>query len=157
MTKISKMLATIVCSMLLLSCKKEQLACFTPPQQIMIRLLDKDGSDLLDPTNLNGYKSTDINLFYLKDDKKNYSSVKLDSRPDTKAYFLTTDISWNADKGKDFSLVLSPTVTDKIYLRYDKKSEDHCGFYKFVEFKYNNISYNQTTSIDNLTSFVITK
>ena len=143
--------------MLLFSCNKEQVACFTPPQQIMIRLLDKDGSDLLDPTNLNGYKSSDINIFYIKDGKKNYSIVKLDSRPNTKSYFLTTDISWNADKGQDFSLELSPTVTDKIYLRYDKVSEGNCAFYKFVEFKYNNVIYNQTTSVDNISSFVITK
>ena len=157
MTKICTHLALILCFALFFSCGKEPVICFTPPQPTLIRIVDKEGADLLNPSNVNGYKFADISFFYVKNNSKNYSKVKLDSLPNTKIYFLNTDISFNADKGQEFSLVLSPTITDNIYLRNDKVSEKGCAFYKFVEFKYNNVVYNQTKTGDSFQSYVIVK
>ena len=157
MKKILPSVLLILCFALLLACNKEQLICFTPPQPTLIRIVDKEGTDLLNPSNLNGYKIADISISYTKDNVKKNSIVKLDSLPNSKTYFLSTDISWNADKGQEFSLILSPTITDKIYLRYDKASEKGCGFFKFVEFQYNNVIYNQTKIGDSFQSYVIVK
>jgi hypothetical protein len=122
-----------------------------------MRFVDENGNDLLNPANPNGYKFSNISLYYMDDGKKTYSKVMLDSLPDTKSYFLTTNFSWNADKGRDFSLQLSPTVTDNIYLRYDHVSENHCAFFKFVEFKYNNAIYNLKKTDGNFQSFEIVR
>ncbi len=157
MTKITTLPALIVCFALFFSCNKEQPICFTPPQSTLIRIVDKEGTDLLNPSSVNGYKFSDISISYTKSNVKKNSNVKLDSLPNSKTYFLSTDISWNADKGQEFSLILSSTITDNIYLRYDQVSEKGCGFYKFVEFKYNNVIYNQTKTGDSFRSFVIVK
>ncbi len=157
MKKILPSVLSILCFALLFACNKEQPICFTPPQPTLIRIVDKEGTDLLNPSNLNGYKFADITISYTKDNVKKNSNIKLDSLPNSKSYFLSTDISWNADKGQEFSLILSPTITDKIYLRYDKASEKGCGFFKFVEFKYNNVVYNQTKIDDSFQSYVIVK
>ena len=157
MTKTSTIPALILCFALFLSCNKEKVSCFTPPQSTLIRIVDKEGVDLLNPTNSNGFKLSDISIYYTKNNVKNNSRIKLESLPNSNTYFLSTDISWNADKGQEFSLVLSPTITDNIYLRYDKASEKGCAFYKFVEFKYNNVVYNQTKIGDNFQSYVIVK
>lgn len=122
-----------------------------------MRFVDENGNDLLNPASPDGYKFSDISLYYMEDGKKHYSKVMLDSLPQTKSYFLTTDISWNADGGRDFSLQLSPTVADKIYLRYDHVSENQCGFFRFVEFKYNNVNHDMKKTIGNFQAFEIVK
>jgi len=149
------LLSLLLCLTLLFSCSKK--SCFTPPEQIFIRLIDKDGNDLLDPNSANGYKINDISLYYRSNSKKTYSKVTLDSIPNTKKYFLNTDISWNADKGNDFSLQLSPTILDNIFLRYDHISEDNCAFFRFKEFKYNNVVYSNKQIETNFWAFEIIK
>lgn len=141
----------------LFSCKQEQPLCFTPPQPTLLRIVDKEGVDLLNPSNINGYKSADLSIYYTKNNVKNYGKIKLDSLPSAKIYFLNTDISWHADKGQEFFLVLSPEISDTIYLRYDQTSEQGCAFYKLVEFKYNNVIYNQTKTDGSFQSYVIVK
>lgn len=156
MTK-KPLLSLTLCLALLISCSKEPYSCFSPPEQLYMRFLDENGDDLLNPANPNGYKLRDIGLHYMEDGKKTYSKVMLDSLPDTKAYFLKTDIAWKADKGRNFSLQLSPTVTDNIYLRYDKVSEDRCAFFRFVEFKYNGVIYNLEMTDGNFRAFEIVR
>jgi hypothetical protein len=139
------------------SCSKEPNTCFTPPASIHMQLIDKDGNDLLNPSNPNGYKSTDISIYHMDNGKKTFSKISLDSLTDTKSYFLSTEISWNADKGRDFFLQLSPIVTDSIYLRYDKMSKDQCAFFKFMEFRYNNTIQRLEVTNGNFQSFNIVK
>jgi hypothetical protein len=150
-------LPLLIFIILFISCSKGDISCFTPPEPVHMRIVDNEGNDLLNPTNLNGYNLTDMRLYYISEGKKTYSKITLDSIPTTKTYFLNTDISWNADKGRSFYLELSPTVTDNIYVRYDKLSDDHCGFYKFVEFRYNNVNYSIKVTNGNFQSFEIVK
>jgi len=93
----------------------------------------------------------------MEDGRKMLSPVTLDSLRDGGGYFLNTEISWRADQGREFFLTLSPTITDRIYLRYDKVSEKGCGFFRFVEFKYNDVVYNKKNTPSNLAVFEIVK
>jgi hypothetical protein len=147
----------LLCLVLLVSCSKERISCFTPPEPTLIRLVDKDGMDLLNPSNPNGYKLSAISLYYMEDGRKLPAQVTLDSVPAGNAYFLNTDISWKADRGRDFVLSLSSTITDRIYLRYDEVSEKQCAFFRFVEFKYNDVVYSKKKIAGNLDAFEIVK
>jgi hypothetical protein len=147
----------LLCLVLLISCSKERISCFTPPEPTLIRLVDKDGIDLLDPSNPNGYKLSAISLYYMEDGRKVPAQVTLDSIPNGNAYFLNTDISWKADRGRDFVLSLSSTITDRIYLRYDEVSEKQCAFFRFVEFKYNDVVYSKKKIAGNLDAFEIVR
>lgn len=141
----------------LCSCAKERISCFTPPEPTLIRLVDKNETDLLNPGNPNGYKFMDVRLYYLEDGRKVFSNLTLDSLPGGKGYFLNTDISWKADQGRDFYLQLSSATTDRIFLRYDHVSEKGCGFFRFVEFKYNGLIYNKKKVDGYIEAFEIVK
>jgi hypothetical protein len=152
-----RLLPCLLCLILLASCSKEIISCFTPPEPTLIRLLDKNGTDLLDPSNPSGYKLNAMNIYYMEDGRKVLSPVKLDSLPSGDAYFLNTEISWKADQGREFFLTLSPTIRDRIYLRYDAVSEKRCAFFRFVEFKYNDVVYNKKKIGGSLEAFEIVK
>lgn len=153
----SPLLSLALCIALFLSCSKQPDSCFTPPEPIYMRFLDENGNDLLNPANPDGYKLSNVRLHYMENGKKVNSKVMLDSLPDTKSYFLKTDISFKADKGRNFSLQLSPTVTDNIYLRYDHVSENRCAFFRFVEFKYNDVIYTMKETEGNFQAFKIVR
>ncbi len=142
MSKLPLLLA-LFCIVFCSACSTS-MDCLTPPQLLSLRFVDKDGNDLLRPANPNAFKIGEIRLYDLKDGKKTYSDVKLDSLPDGGYYFLKTDLSWKAHNGAEFFLQLSNTVTDKIYLRYDEVSNDGCTSYKFVEFRYDDKLYEPT-------------
>jgi len=138
------MMTLIAFAITLSSCNKgERIMCFTPPPPVNIRYVDKNGADLLDPKNINGFKKGDISITYIKDGVKTNSEFTVDSLPDKKVYYLKTYIGWESDGGRTFSLKLSPSITDEVYARYDEATENHCGFTRFVEFKYNNTNYQQ--------------
>jgi hypothetical protein len=139
------------------SCSKEPNTCFTPPAPIHMQLIDKDGTDLLNPSDLKGYKLTNIGIYHMDNGKKTFSKISLDSVSNPKSYFLSTEISWYADKGRNFFLQLSPIITDNIYLRYDKMSDDQCAFFKFIEFRYNNTIQELKVTNGNFQSFIIVK
>gem|GEM_PF-2871191 len=152
-----RMLLAAICLLFVLSCSKEIISCFTPPEPTFIRLLDRNGVDLLDPSNPNGYKLSATSMYYMENGGKVLSPVKLDSQPNGNMYYLNTEISWNADGGREFFLTLSPTITDKIYLRYDAVSERKCSFFKLLEFKYNDVAYTKKKITGNLEAYEIVR
>ncbi len=138
-TSISSFFFMIFC----LSCSKENKLCFSPPTPVLLRLIDNNGNDLLNPANINSYKKNDISLSYIDNGTKTYSTVAINSFPNTDTFFLSTEMGWLADKGRVFYLKLSPVDTDTIYLRDDKVTDDDCTYYSLSEFKYNDTPYSQ--------------
>lgn len=137
MKKILTLLLAITCY----SCDKTPVLCFSPPEPVLISILDRNGNDLLNPANSSGYKKSDISIYYKDGDRKVVSKSTLDSVPEGNFYFLNTYLGWESNQGRDFSLQLSPTVTDQLYVRSDQLSKDHCGYYGATEFKYNGAAY----------------
>lgn len=157
MIKRQLVLLVMVCT--ICSCSKSPIACFTPPEPVRIRLVDKNRNDLLNPKTSKAYKPTEIKLYHMEDGIKVYSQISLDSIAGANLYFLITPLGFESDQGRNFSLELSPALTDHLYVRSDQMDDNDCTFYKFVEFKYNDISYTPTNAqgINSLQFFEITK
>lgn len=123
--------------------------CTSPPQPILLRLVNSAGTDLLAPGRPASYKFSDMSLKHVENGTSLHNTFSINSVGAIDTFFLTSDINWMADKGRNFYLTLSPTDIDTIYLRMDQVSEEGCSFFRFIEFKYNNVTVTPKTVIPN--------
>jgi hypothetical protein len=124
------------------SCKDDRL-CFTPPRPCVIRLVDKNnGTDLLNPSNINAFNWNDIKMSTFSNNGSVislYTSIQKINNNDS--FCIASDISWEAVGGKTFYLKLSPTDIDTIFLQVEQINEKPCIYFRQNSFVYNGLNY----------------
>lgn len=111
--------------------------CFTPPESLQLRIIDKNNSqDLL----FNGtYQADSIRIVYLTPDGE--QSVEYQLYTDSvlqRSLIVSYQISWESAFGfKEFLLHLNSSETDTIYLNVEEKHTECCTYFEWVNFEIN--------------------
>ncbi len=102
----------------ILSCKDthECPECFTPPQELGLKITDKTSAeDLI----FNGtYKSDEISISYMKNEEETPIEIEIIiDEENERAFILSYEIAWKSLEGfKNYKLRLSPNESHDIYL-----------------------------------------
>ncbi len=111
--------------------------CFTPPESIAFRLIDKTDSTDLFYSGIYNPDSTFI--YYFKNNEKEpiEFDIYIDST-DQIGIIASFDISWKSAGGqKDFYLELNHLETDTIFLNIESIYENCCTSHPVLEFSIN--------------------
>ncbi len=124
------------------SCKDDRL-CFTPPEPCLIRLVDKNnGTDLLNPSNINAFNWNDIKMSIISNIGSAISLyITIQKINNSDSFCIASDIPWEAVGGKTFYLRLSPNDVDTIFLDVDEINENPCRYFRQKTFVYNGTNY----------------
>jgi len=121
----------------ILSCKDthECPLCFSPPQELMLKILDKESSeDLI----FNGtYKVDEISIIYLRGQHEETIEIEIITDEEKeRAFIVSHEIAWKSLEGfKNFKLHLSPVVSHDMYLNVVSKSDECCTYHEYVDFE----------------------
>jgi len=138
-----------------LSCKDthECPECFTPPQELRLKITDKTSAeDLI----FNGtYKSYEISITYIKNEKETPIEIEIImDEENERAFILSYEIAWKSLEGfKNYKLHLSPNESHDIYINVVSKSDDCCTFHEYADFEINEEIINRDPT-DNLYNFL---
>jgi hypothetical protein len=111
--------------------------CFTPPQELNLKITDyTTATDLI----FNNSISRDsIELFFYENGNRKLleHEIYIDS-VNSKAILICYEISWKSANGiKDFYLCLGDNDIDSINLDVERKSNDCCTYFEWKAFKIN--------------------
>lgn len=128
--------------------------CFTPPEELSIRITDQNnGEDLI----FNGtYKAEEIAISYMVNSNIiDVEVVVIIDQETKKALIISNEIAWKSLEGiKNFSLYLSPTESYPIFLDVVVMKGDCCTFHEYKDFEINE-SIIERDPIDRIYNFKI--
>ena len=103
--------------------------CFTPPESVALRIVDK--TDTTDLIFTNRYNADSIAVFYVEN--SNRKDVEIEIITDSikkQSVILSHEMGWVSAGGiKEYFLYLNYFDTDTIYLDYEERSDRCCTFY----------------------------
>lgn len=111
--------------------------CFTPPESLQIRILDKNTSeDLI----YNGtYHQDSIQIkYYIPDGEQIVEYQVYTDSVMEQSVLVSYQISWESSAGfKEFFMYLDSTTTDTLYLNVEEKHSECCTYFEWVNFEIN--------------------
>ena len=119
----------------------EDIACFTPPPNFALELVDKaTGENLFTNETL---KSSNIEVLNENDEKVTFNFI---SENNLNIIDLP-EIDWNLDL-HTYTITVGPTIQFNLELDIEEKYENCCTFFKVITFNISNYTYEQSSTTD---------
>jgi len=116
-----------------LGCKED---CFTPPEEIRIKLVDNDGNNLIES---GVYIPDSIQIYYLENQVKKYVRFDLSTYyPYFKNIIFSSELAWiSIGERRDYFLRLNYLDTDTLTLELKEKQSECCTYFDIDYFRIN--------------------
>lgn len=129
-------LSALLAIPLLQTCDMQCGECFTPPEEIRLKLIDSQGNNLVE----NGtYTPDSISLYYLENQVKKPVRYDLSTYyPYFKNIIFSSELAWmSIGERMNYYLRLNYLDTDTLTLELKEKHSDCCTYFDVVYFTIN--------------------